>query len=170
MNILIGHLHFLTWYFRTFILILCIIFFFFEFFNLTNSFCKDTIPARPSDIFGFTRERSLTIQFVESGLEKLGLGHGAMVRSGFQKDPCGKWTGPKRLKPRHAATSENGLLGLDPRTLVVLSGCPTEDLLYSLHGSFRRSYSWSLSLFLPPTRFTYFSFYTSVRSMSFVHV
>uniref|UniRef100_A0A7N2MU23 Protein DETOXIFICATION n=1 Tax=Quercus lobata TaxID=97700 RepID=A0A7N2MU23_QUELO len=101
----------------------------------------DTIPARPSDIFGFTRERSLTIRFVESGLEKLGLGHGAMVRSGFQKGPCGKWTGPKRLKPRHAATSENGLLGLDPRTLVVLSGCPTEDLLCSVHGTFRRSYS-----------------------------
>uniref|UniRef100_A0A7N2RA88 Uncharacterized protein n=1 Tax=Quercus lobata TaxID=97700 RepID=A0A7N2RA88_QUELO len=103
--------------------------------------CKDTIPARPSDIFGFTRERSLTIRFVESGLEKLGLGHGGMVRSGFQKDPCGKWTGLKRLKPRHTATSENGILGLDPRTLVVLSGCPTEDFLCSVHGSFRRSSS-----------------------------
>ena len=45
--------------------------------------CKDTIPLRPNEVVGLAHERSLTIWFVESGLEKLGFGHGAMFRSWF---------------------------------------------------------------------------------------
>ena len=65
--------------------------------NLSIIFAVGTRFLRgPVTFLGFTRERSLTIRFVESGLEKLGLGHGAMVQFGFQKGSCGKWTGLKR--------------------------------------------------------------------------
>ena len=46
-------------------------------------YCKDTIPSRPNNDVGLAYERSLTIWFVESGLEKLAAGHGAMFRAWF---------------------------------------------------------------------------------------
>ena len=50
--------------------------------NILN--CKDTIPLRPNDDVGLAYERSLTIWFVESGLEKLAAGQGAMPVHGFR--------------------------------------------------------------------------------------
>ena len=46
--------------------------------------CKGTIPLRPNNDIGLAYERSLTIWFVESGLEKLAAGHGAMPGHGFR--------------------------------------------------------------------------------------
>ena len=46
--------------------------------------CKGTIPLRPNNDVGLAYERSLTIWFVESGLEKLAAGHGAMPGLDFR--------------------------------------------------------------------------------------
>ena len=46
--------------------------------------CRDTIPLRPNTDVGLAHERSLTIRFVESGLEKLAAGQGAMPGRGFR--------------------------------------------------------------------------------------
>ena len=45
--------------------------------------CRDTNLWRPNNEVGLARERSLTIIFVESGLERPALGHGALVRAGL---------------------------------------------------------------------------------------
>lgn len=43
--------------------------------------CGDTILKQPNDDVGLARDGSLTIKFVESELERLALGHGALVHA-----------------------------------------------------------------------------------------
>ena len=142
------------------------------FFSWVNRLCKDTILLRPNNVVGLAHERSLTIWFVESGLEKLGFGHGAMFRSGFERDSCRERSWVWMFKPYGSVFHEIRLLGLGPRTIEVFPGSPTAGFFYDLPvllGYFR---PWS-TLFSPvgsPPRFTYFFFYTSAQSLSFVHV
>ena len=79
------------------------------------------------------------------------------------------------FKPYGVASYGIGLLGIDPRTLEVFLGFPTAGLFYDLHVLLGCFHPWSLSLSLSPgigspSRFTYFFFYTNLRSLSFVHV
>ena len=76
------------------------------------------------------------------------------------------------FKPYGAASNEIRLLGLGPRAIEVFPGSPTAGLFCELHVLLGCSYPWSLSFRRSgaPTRFTYFFFYTSLHSLSFVHV
>ena len=76
------------------------------------------------------------------------------------------------FKPYGSALNEIRLLGLGPRTIEAFPGSPTAGFFYDLHVLLGCFPPWSLlSFFSPPiSRFTYFSFYTSVHSLSFVHV
>ena len=76
------------------------------------------------------------------------------------------------FKPYGVASNEIRLLGLGPRTIEVFPSSPTAGLFYELHVLLGCFHPWSplFSRWGPPTRFTYFFFYTSLHSLSFVHV
>ena len=76
------------------------------------------------------------------------------------------------FKPYGVASTGIGLLGICPRTIEVSPRSPTAGFFYDLHVLLGCFHPWS-SLFSRsglPTRFTYFFFYTSLHSLSFVHV
>ena len=76
------------------------------------------------------------------------------------------------FKPYGVASTGIGLLGICPRTIEVSPRSPTADFFYDLHVLLGCFHPWS-SLFpggIPPPSFTYFFFYTSLHSLSFVHV
>ena len=75
------------------------------------------------------------------------------------------------FKPYGSALNEIRLLGLGPRTIEAFPGSPTAGFFYDLHVLLGCFPPWSLlPLFFSLSRFTYFFFYTSVHSLSFVHV
>ena len=52
------------------------------YFSIFYGQCRDTNLWRPNNDVGLARRKSLTIRFVESGLERLAFGHRALVQTG----------------------------------------------------------------------------------------
>ena len=110
------------------------------------NYCKDTIPLRPINVFGLAYERSLTIWFVESGLEKCGFGRGAMFRPRFKGSSYRERGWVWMFKPYGVASIEIGLLVICPRTIEVSPHSPMAGFFYVLHVLLGCFHPWS-SLF-----------------------
>ena len=123
-------------------------------------YCRDTILLRPNKDVGLAHERSLTIWFVESGLEKLAVGHGAMPGLDFRGIHIEKRSGAWTFKPYSVAPYGMGLLGVDPRSIKVLPRLSNDGLFQWSQVLLRCSHPCSLFSFWGemglPFRFTYF--------------
>ena len=107
------------------------------------------------------------------GQKSLGLVTGRCSGSDFRGIPIEKGVGFEYLNPVASHPMGFGLLGLDPRTIEVFPSYPTAGLFYDLHVLLGCFHPWSPFFWRCdplPTRFTCFFFYTSLCSLSFVHV
>ena len=137
--------------------------------------CGDTNLSRPNYDVGLAHGKSLTIIFVESGLERPALGHRALVQAGLWGEPRqGKALG-WIFRPFDLVTRGIWLLGSCSRSNGVVPGYPSMGFFcggrsilsgHSLSSSLSPETGWKS----PPSWSHDILFYTSLRSLSFVHV